>query len=250
MSTNPKTPEGARGLSSTNPKTPEGQGDSPNFEPIRHSSHGIWLLFFPDTFEPLVNSHQSWLQHSNSSRRAAPWRSACCASKDQASGWSWSHGVAKFLHNSNFARTYVYTYIYICVYIYMYIYIYVYMYIYVYICIYIYVYVYIYIRIYIYVYIYICIYIYVYMYIYICIYMYICIYVYMYICIYIYVYMYIYICVYIYIYRSSEWGYKPRNDLGGPTLNGNHYCYPWILWGFNRKRSYPVLGKITNFQIP
>lgn len=41
------------------PKLQKGQGDSPNFELIRHSSHGIWLLFFPDTFEPLVNSHQS-----------------------------------------------------------------------------------------------------------------------------------------------------------------------------------------------
>ena len=119
------------------PKLQKGQGDSPNFELIRHSSHGIWLLFFPDTFEPLVNSHQSWLQHSNSSRRAAPWRSACCASKDQASGWSWSHGVAKFLHNSNFARTYVYTYIYVGIYIC--ICIYMYMYVYIYICIYIYI---------------------------------------------------------------------------------------------------------------
>ena len=45
--------------------------------------------------------------------------------------------MAKFLHNSNFARTYVYTYIYICRYIYICICIYMY------ICIYIYVYIYI-----------------------------------------------------------------------------------------------------------
>lgn len=65
----------------------------------RHVNHPKWSnriqAFLCHKFHKQSHSEHvtvpklSWLQQSNNSLRAAPWRSACCASKDQASGWSW-----------------------------------------------------------------------------------------------------------------------------------------------------------------